>query len=216
MQKTDPKQESLLDIEKAWKADAAKTPEALVEAFPDEQEIVMRNLREYWHEAARLYIELKRIRNIVDRVQTDTFSKWFFLKAEKFKEGKRLRALREKIERLERLKMAYERKKVEGQLSKEYFKTVKERERFDTDKMLARPELLVDIASFYGVTLKPSGTIFKGLCPFHDEKTPSFYIYRDNWAHCFGCSWHGNIFDFVMQKKGCTFREALEEVNVFL
>ena len=60
------------------------------------------------------------------------------------------------------------------------------------------------------VQLKRAGTIFKGLCPFHGEKTPSFTVTpeRETW-HCFGCGEHGDIFTFVMRRDGLDFREAL-------
>ena len=60
------------------------------------------------------------------------------------------------------------------------------------------------------VTLKKAGTTYKGLCPFHGEKTPSFVVTpaRETW-HCFGCGLGGDIFSFVMQRDGATFPEAL-------
>ena len=60
------------------------------------------------------------------------------------------------------------------------------------------------------VSLKKAGTTYKGLCPFHGEKTPSFVVtpQRENW-HCFGCGLGGDIFSFVMQRDGVTFPEAL-------
>ena len=60
------------------------------------------------------------------------------------------------------------------------------------------------------VALKRAGSVHKGLCPFHDEKTPSFVVTpeRDTW-HCFGCGEHGDIFTFVMRRDGLDFREAL-------
>ena len=60
------------------------------------------------------------------------------------------------------------------------------------------------------VSLKRAGTTYKGLCPFHGEKTPSFVVTpgRDSW-HCFGCGLGGDIFSFVMQRDGVAFPEAL-------
>lgn len=60
------------------------------------------------------------------------------------------------------------------------------------------------------VALKKAGTVYKGLCPFHGEKTPSFVATpnRESW-HCFGCGLGGDIFSFVMQRDSATFPEAL-------
>jgi DNA primase len=68
---------------------------------------------------------------------------------------------------------------------------------------------VVDIVG-ESVTLKKAGTTYKGLCPFHGEKTPSFVVTpaRESW-HCFGCGLGGDIFSFVMQRDGSTFPEAL-------
>ena len=60
------------------------------------------------------------------------------------------------------------------------------------------------------VALKRAGATYKGLCPFHGEKTPSFVVTpdRETW-HCFGCGEHGDIFTFLMRRDGLDFREAL-------
>ncbi|HET7726177.1 MAG TPA: DNA primase [Candidatus Limnocylindrales bacterium] len=60
------------------------------------------------------------------------------------------------------------------------------------------------------VTLRKAGSILKGLCPFHGEKTPSFTVtpVRGTW-HCFGCGKHGDIFTFVMERDGLSFPEAI-------
>jgi DNA primase len=61
------------------------------------------------------------------------------------------------------------------------------------------------------VSLKKAGTTYKGLCPFHGEKTPSFVVTpaRDTW-HCFGCGLGGDVFSFVMQRDSLPFPEALK------
>ena len=63
------------------------------------------------------------------------------------------------------------------------------------------------------VQLKRAGTTWKGLCPFHVEKTPSFTVSpeRESW-HCFVCGEHGDIFTFVMKRDGLDFREALNRL----
>ncbi len=51
----------------------------------------------------------------------------------------------------------------------------------------------------------------KGCCPFHGEKTPSFYVYEDGY-HCFGCGAHGDAISFVMQTAGASFMEAVQSL----
>jgi DNA primase len=61
------------------------------------------------------------------------------------------------------------------------------------------------------VKLARSGRQLKGCCPFHNEKTPSFYVYEDGY-HCFGCGAHGDAIAFVMQTQGAGFMEAVEQL----
>ncbi|GBR44887.1 DNA primase [Neokomagataea thailandica] len=56
-----------------------------------------------------------------------------------------------------------------------------------------------------------SGRNWKICCPFHGEKTPSFYVYDDHF-HCFGCGAHGDAITFVMQSEGRSFPEAVEQL----
>jgi DNA primase len=61
------------------------------------------------------------------------------------------------------------------------------------------------------VKLQRRGREQLGLCPFHNEKGPSFTVNDDKgFYHCFGCGAHGDMFDFVMQKLNLPFREAVE------
>jgi DNA primase len=73
----------------------------------------------------------------------------------------------------------------------------------------------IDIIDIIGqhITLTKSGRTFRGLCPFHGEKHPSFYVYpeQQSW-HCFGCNTGGDVFSFVMKKQGIDFGEALREL----
>lgn len=64
------------------------------------------------------------------------------------------------------------------------------------------------------VALKPSGKgVWKGLCPFHQEKTPSFQVSEDKGlCYCFGCKNGGDIFAFLQKIEGIGFREALERL----
>jgi len=68
---------------------------------------------------------------------------------------------------------------------------------------------IVDVVSEF-VTLKKSGANYKGLCPFHNEKTPSFYVSPSRGTcHCFGCGKGGNAVTFIMEHEQMTYPEAL-------
>ena len=71
----------------------------------------------------------------------------------------------------------------------------------------------IDIAEIIGdrVKLRRSSRGYEGLCPFHDERTPSFHVYTDTQSYyCFGCHEAGNIFTFLMKTENIGFREAVE------
>ncbi len=68
---------------------------------------------------------------------------------------------------------------------------------------------IVEVIGKY-VPLKKTGHNFKGLCPFHPEKTPSFIVFPDDGHyHCFGCGQNGDIFTFVMKRENLEFSDAL-------
>jgi len=75
-------------------------------------------------------------------------------------------------------------------------------------QVLDRSDIVAVISSY--LALKPAGRNFKGLCPFHHEKTPSFMVNPDKQIfHCFGCGAGGNVISFVMQQERMEFPEAL-------
>ena len=65
-----------------------------------------------------------------------------------------------------------------------------------------------------GIALSKSGPEFKGLCPFHEEKTASFYVneQKGEW-HCFGCGEGGDVIAFIMKHDKKDFRQVLEELD---
>ncbi len=79
------------------------------------------------------------------------------------------------------------------------------------DELRAR----VGLAALIGrrVRLQRKGREFQGLCPFHNEKTPSFTVNEaKGFYHCFGCGAHGDAFSFVMQSEGLSFHDAVERL----
>ena len=69
---------------------------------------------------------------------------------------------------------------------------------------------IVDVISGY-VKLQKKGSSYFGLCPFHNEKSPSFSVSRSKQMYyCFGCGAGGNVFTFIMEYENYTFVEALK------
>jgi DNA primase len=86
--------------------------------------------------------------------------------------------------------------------------------RFAQDKLeeLRERASIVEVIGTH-VRLKRAGRNWVGLCPFHNEKTPSFSVNAERgFFHCFGCGVGGTVFDFVMRLEGLTFPEAVESL----
>ena len=84
------------------------------------------------------------------------------------------------------------------------------------DEIIQEIRARADIVAVIGqhVQLKKAGRNWKGLCPFHGEKTPSFNVSPDKgFFHCFGCQKHGDVFTFVMELEGKSFVEAAEQLG---
>jgi DNA primase len=84
------------------------------------------------------------------------------------------------------------------------------------DEIIAEIRSRADIVAVIGqhVQLRKAGRNWKGLCPFHGEKTPSFNVQPDKgFFHCFGCQKHGDVFTFVMELEGKSFVEAAEQLG---
>lgn len=72
---------------------------------------------------------------------------------------------------------------------------------------------ILDIVSEY-VKLEKRGRNYIGLCPFHDEKTPSFTVSEDKQiCHCFGCKKGGNVFQFIQEIENISFTEAVQHLG---
>ncbi len=77
------------------------------------------------------------------------------------------------------------------------------------DELRAR----TDLGALLGRTVKltRAGRDLRGCCPFHDEKSASFYVYPDHY-HCFGCGVHGDAIRWLTEKQGLTFRDAVKDL----
>ena len=83
------------------------------------------------------------------------------------------------------------------------------------DEIIQKVRDRVDVVELVGrsVSLKRAGRSYKGLCPFHDEKTPSFNVNPDRQSfYCFGCHEGGDAFAFLMKTENLTFLEAVRSL----
>jgi DNA primase len=79
------------------------------------------------------------------------------------------------------------------------------------DELIARADIVEIIGG--RVQLKKAGREFRACCPFHNEKTPSFWVSPDKqFYHCFGCGAHGTVLGFLMEHDHMAFPEAVEEL----
>ena len=79
------------------------------------------------------------------------------------------------------------------------------------DELRARTML----SALVGRTVKitKAGREFKGCCPFHNEKTPSFYVNDEKgFYHCFGCGAHGDVIRWMTDQRGLAFMDAVKEL----
>ncbi|MBI1833365.1 MAG: hypothetical protein HYR90_00920 [Candidatus Andersenbacteria bacterium] len=83
------------------------------------------------------------------------------------------------------------------------------------DTIAIKENAHIEVVVARDVELRPSGRTFKGRCPFHRDKTPSFFVYPEEgrWW-CFGaCNEGGDAIDFVQRIRNCNFREAVGELQ---
>ncbi|MEG2359779.1 CHC2 zinc finger domain-containing protein, partial [Acinetobacter sp.] len=80
------------------------------------------------------------------------------------------------------------------------------------DQILDRTDIVDVIGQF--VKLKKTGRTYSGCCPFHQEKSPSFHVYRDKqYFHCFGCQANGNAIRFLMDIGSRNFIEVMKDLS---
>jgi DNA primase len=81
--------------------------------------------------------------------------------------------------------------------------------------MLLKDDIsLVEIAEKEGVELQEHGNLYRGRCPFHRDKDPSFFIYEEKRFKCFGCGAEGDVITFVQKIREISFPKAMEYLGL--
>jgi hypothetical protein len=165
-----------------------------LEVFPEARSYVEKKLTYYralrgWIEKQKDEIlELLAMRNLTEDEEA------FYLFLIKVYIGFPLIWVNREIRRLERYLPIKEKNKASNKF-------------IDVEEVKKRVDI-VEVVSDY-IELKRTGKVYMGRCPFHDDRKPSFAVYPDGYK-CFGCGASGDVINFIMEIRGCDFKEALE------
>lgn len=170
----------------------------LLQVFPQAKETLPEKLKEWQDRKKEIKEVIKyNLRLIRSRVK-DSLSRWFWREVVKMKVADELLEVERQIQRLKRLNLISEGKipnpKILGQ------------EKIEKAKLTP----IVEVASLF-LKLRRMGKNYIALCPFHQERHPSFYLYPDtNSFYCFGCNQGGDVIKFVELAFNYSFKEAVE------
>lgn len=184
------------ELEKEWKKSIPKlTDKELLAIFPEAKEIVPIKIKEYEEEKEEIIDTIKKQLILIKNKTSDELSRYFWRQWVKATEGAELLKTEKQIIRLKRLLFVSSGKVSKNSLTEE-----------EIQMALNKP-----IENLINKPMKKSGNKLVGLCPFHEEKHSSFYIYTEtNSYYCFGCNQGGNSINFIRLLYGFSFREAVE------
>lgn len=170
------------------------TDKELLETFPEVKAIIPQKIVEWEEKQIKLTVILKKKLMLIKHQIVDEFSQWFWREWTKVTDGVELLKIERHIERLRRLWWVFSDRKLKGRITEEQIKQAS----------------TTPIENLIGQPLRKSGKTLVGLCPLHNEKHPSFYIYPEsNSFYCFGCSQGGDAIALVRLLHGYSFKEAI-------
>jgi len=159
-----------------------------LKVFPQAEARVRELIAELQEEAEELSRGIyKSFKKIYQTINKNSFKIWFWEEVIKVFQGEELEKKRRKIKEL---KWALKKENKASDITNEMIQRAKE---YPFDRLV---EAKRDFA----------------ICPFHNEKYPSFYI-KNNFGYCFGCNWQGDTIKFLMEKNGLNFKEAVKYLN---
>ena len=187
-----------LSLEKGRRASLPRfTDKELLEIFPEAKQIIPEKIKEWKQKRAEFSDTIKKKLTLIKYKIADEFSKWFWREWVKVNEGQELLKIDGHIARLKRLLAVARGWESKGRITEEKIQ-----------QALHTP--IENIANQH-LKLYKSGRALVGLCPFHSEKHPSFYIYPEtNSCWCYGCNQGGDVINFVRLLHGYSFKEAVK------
>lgn len=185
-------------LEKQWRDSLPRyTDKELLEMFPEARGMIPLKIQKWELVRQEITNSIKAKLQVIYKKSAQE-NQWFWRAVVKYLDRQRLAETHRHLVRLRRqLALARNDKPKKGAITQEHIQ-----------RALTVP--LVDIA-MQRLKLRGSGRTFVGLCPFHNEKSPSFHIYpANNNFYCFGCQKGGNVINFVRELDGLSFREAID------
>lgn len=175
------------------------TDQELLEIFPEAKKIIPEKIREWKNECEEMKSDIREFLESGEKNYPNDYWFWEIAVAKLFLP--KLYKYEGHILRLRRYQNIYKPKKNSRINNYEKF-----REKIEIAQNYPIAELARD-----KLELRPSGENFVGLCPFHNERTPSFYLYTNtNIFVCFGCNEKGSVLKLTMHLYGLDFKEAVE------
>lgn len=176
-----------------WK-NLPKIEEGWLKIFPEAKKIIPNKIKEYKEKEEKLTEVIRKKLQIIKEKGLDEFSYWFWREWVKITDGEELLKTDGHIARLKRLLSVAKGRVPKGRLIERQIQQA----------------LAVPIETILNQPLRKGGKALVGLCPFHPEKHPSFYIYPEtNSCWCYGCNQGGNVINFVMLFRGLSFPDAV-------
>ncbi len=170
--------------------------------FPEAAAVIRAKIKEWREVATRARGPIQEaLKTVKEKASPENYWFWRAVVKHLFPEVRELSMAKRHIKRLLRLVRANQGRS--GTDVREWNEIVQR----------AREQDIMHVAETYGINLIPSGRTFKALCPKHNEKTPSFYVYPPTHFVCYGCGIKGDVISFVRLMSECSFKEAIYKLN---
>ena len=182
-------------LETAWRQSLPRfSDKELLRVFPEAKGIIPEKIAE-WEEQRESIVELIRKKLQIVKEKSAQGNQWFWREIVKIWDGMELLRVDQHIVRLKRLLSVARGRTPKGRFTEEQIEQAR-----------AAP-----IENLINQPLRKSGKSLVGLCPLHNERHPSFYVYPEtNSCWCYGCNQGGDVINLIKLLHGYSFKEAVQ------
>jgi len=192
----------MAETKKQWKDSQQRfMDEELLKIFPEAKRIIPEKVKKLRQEQKESTDVISKDLQLIGEKVKDEFSQQFWKEWVKYSQVSLLNEVDKQLSRFYRLQwVSQERKNYKR--SKSHIS--------EEDIQQARKASIEDIAIPHLEQVRKVGENYIALCPFHQEKRPSFYLYiGSNSYHCYGCGAHGDVINLIMELHNLTFLQAV-------